>query len=245
MTLGASSSSSSMPAGSPLTVVVTEKLNRDNFLLWQAQVMPDIRGAQLYEFLDGSTPAPEKVLKTTDASGKEVTLPNPEYSKWISLDQSVLGYLVRNKSREVLTQMVGLTTTKEVWKAVLKMFSSQSKAHVVHLRTQLNQTRKENKTAVVYFNQIKTLADEMAVAGKPLDNDDVISYVLVGLEDETFNGFVAAITALIKAEKFTSLSDLYAQLISYEARLEDQNPTGDSSVNAATRGGQSGGYRGG
>jgi hypothetical protein len=181
MTLGASSSSSSMPAGSPLTVIVTEKLNRDNFLLWQAQVMPDICGAQLYEFLDGSTPAPEKVLKTTDASGKEVTLPNPEYSKWISLDQSVLGYLVRNKSREVLTQMVGLTTTKEVWKAVLKMFSSQSKAHVVHLRTQLNQTRKENKTAAVYFNQIKTLANEMAAAGKPLDNDDVISYVLAGL----------------------------------------------------------------
>jgi hypothetical protein len=47
--------------------------------------------------------------------------------------------------------------------------------------------------------------------------------------------------SLIKADKYDSLSDLYAQLISYEARLDDRNPTGDSSVNAATRGGKHGG----
>jgi hypothetical protein len=126
----------------------------------------------------------------------------------------------------------------------MEMFSSQSKARVVQLRTQLNKCRKEDKTAEVYFNQIKNLVDEMATAGKPLDNEDVISYVLAGLDDEPYNGFVAAITALIKADKYISMSDLYAQLISYEARLESQSPTGDSSVNASTRGGR-GDYRGG
>jgi hypothetical protein len=118
------------------------------------------------------------------------------------------------------------------------------RAHQVQLRTQLNKAHKENKTAEVYFNHIKNLADEMAAAGKPLEKDDVISYVLAGLNDEADNGFVAAITALIKADKYISLSDLYSQLLSFEARLEDQNPSGDSSVNAATRGGR-GGYRGG
>ncbi|KAK1605844.1 hypothetical protein QYE76_029517 [Lolium multiflorum] len=180
-----------------------------------------------------------------DKEGKEITVPNPEYARWISLDQSVLGYLLRNMSREVLTHMVGQSSSAGVWTAIMEMFSSQSKARVVQLRTQLNGTRKENKTATVYFNQIKTLADEMAAARKPLDTDDIVSYVLAGLQDEAYNGFVAAITALIKADKFISLSDLYAQLLSYEARLEDQNPTGDSSVNAATRGGRGGGYRGG
>jgi hypothetical protein len=96
------------------------------------------------------------------------------------------------------------------------------------------------------LNTIKSLADEMATAGKPLENEDVISYVLAGLNDETYIGFVAAITALIKAEKTISLSDVYTQLVSYEARLEDQNPAGgDMSVNAATRGGHGGGYCGG
>jgi hypothetical protein len=36
----------------------------------------------------------------------------------------------------------------------------------------------------------------MAAAGKPLEEDDVISNVLTGLNDDAYNGFVAAITAL-------------------------------------------------
>jgi hypothetical protein len=53
----------------------------------------------------------------------------------------------------------------------------------------------------------------MAAAGKPHAEDDVISYVLVYLNDESYNGFVAAITVLINAEKYISLSDLYSQLL--------------------------------
>jgi hypothetical protein len=176
-------------------------------------ILSEIRGAQLFGLLDGSMPEPARETKATDKDGKEIFVPNPEYARWISLDQCVLGFLVRNMSREMITQMVGQTSFGGVWKAVMEMFLSQSKARVVQLRTQLNKAQKENKTAEVYFNHIKNLADEMAAAGKPLAEDDVISYVLAGLNDEAYNGFVAAITALIKADKYISLSDLYSQLL--------------------------------
>ena len=172
--------------------------------------------------------APEKELLTKDKDGVEEKIPNPAYVRWIAQDQKLLGYLLRTMSREVLTQMVGQTTSAGVWSHVTKMFSSQSKARVVHLRTKLNQTRKENKTGAVYFGQIKSLADEMAIAGKPLDTEDIVSYVLAGLDDE-YNGFVAAITALIKAQQSISLGDLYSQFLSYEARLESQNQIGRAS----------------
>jgi rubrerythrin len=115
-----------------------EKLTKDNFLLWKTQVLPDIRGAQLFGLLDGSMPKPEKELKETDKDGKEVKIPNPGYAQWIAADQTVLSYLVRNMSRDVLTQMVGLTSAASVWKTVMEMFASQSKVHVVQLLTQLN-----------------------------------------------------------------------------------------------------------
>jgi hypothetical protein len=102
-----------------------------------------------------------KEVKTTDKDGKEIIIPNPKYARWISLDQCVLGYLVRNMSREIITQMVGQTSVG-VWKAVTEMLLSQSKARVVQHSTQLNKTHKENKTVEVYFNQIKNLADKMA-----------------------------------------------------------------------------------
>jgi hypothetical protein len=89
---------------------------------------------------------------------------------------------------------------------MMEMFSSQSQAQVVQLRTRLNQCRKEDKTSQAYLDEIKGLSDEMAAAGKLLDNLDVISHILLGL-DEEYDGFVAAISAFIKAEKNVSLSD--------------------------------------
>jgi hypothetical protein len=196
---------------------------------------------QLYGYLDGSIEAPEKEMTVKDKDGVETKIPNPDYGRWVAQDQSVLGFLVRNMSREVLTQMVGLRTSAAVWKAVTEMFASQSQARVVQLRTRLNQCRKENKTGQVYLDEIKGLSDEMAAAGKPLDNLDVISHILSGL-DEEYDGFVAAIIALIKAEKNVSLSDIYSQFMSYEARMESRKLIdGSLSVNTATRGGRGGG----
>jgi hypothetical protein len=122
----------------------------------------------------------------------------------------------------------------------MEMFSSQSQARVVQLRSRLNQCRKDDKIGQAYLDEIKGLSDEMAAAGKPLDNLDVISHILLGL-DEEYDGFVAAITALIKAEKNVSLSDVYSQFMSYEARMESKKSSDGSSVNSATRGGRGGG----
>jgi hypothetical protein len=60
------------------------------------------------------------------ADGKEVSVPNPEYSRWITQDQFVLGYLRRNMSKEILVQMFGHTSAAGVWGAITEMFSSQS-----------------------------------------------------------------------------------------------------------------------
>jgi hypothetical protein len=54
--------------------------------------------------------------------------------------------------REVLIQMVGLWTSAAVWKSMMEMFSSQSQARVVQLRTRLNQCRKEDKSGQVYLD---------------------------------------------------------------------------------------------
>jgi hypothetical protein len=80
----------------------------------------------------------------------------------------------------------------------------------------------------------------MAAAGKPVDNLDVISHILLVL-DEEYDGFVAAITALTKVEKNVSLSDVYSQFMSYEAHMESRKASDGSSVNTSTHGGRGGG----
>jgi hypothetical protein len=72
-----------------------------------------------------------------------------------------------------------------VWKKVTEMFSSQSKARIVYLHTELNQINQREifSSGADYFDQITTLADEMATADKVQD-DDIASYMLAGLDDQ-------------------------------------------------------------
>jgi hypothetical protein len=79
----ASSSSSVVPT--PLLgQVVAVKLNKGNYALWRAQVLPIIRGAQLQGYLDGTFIALEKEVdvKIVDKTKKES---NPEYIRWTAL----------------------------------------------------------------------------------------------------------------------------------------------------------------
>ena len=114
------------------------------------------------------------------------------------------------------------------------MFASQSRSRIIHLRSKLTSTRKGDTSAAVYFSKMKGFADEMATAGKQLDDDDLVSYILTGLDDE-YNPLIEAVSARIDP---ISLSDLYAQLLSTEARLEVQSSQFHMTANSASRGGR-------
>jgi hypothetical protein len=102
----------------------------------------------------------------------------------------------------------------------------------MHLRAKLASTRKGDMSMAVYFAKMKEYVDEMAAASNKLDNDDIVSYILTGLDAE-YNGLVENVSA--KTDPI-SISDLFAQLLAAEARIENQTQV-LMSVNAAARGG--------
>jgi hypothetical protein len=77
--MASSYSTPAVPAS--LSIAISEKLTRDNYRLWRAQVLPVIRAAQLEGFIDVSKRAPEKTLEVKKDS-KKVVVPNPEYVTW-------------------------------------------------------------------------------------------------------------------------------------------------------------------
>jgi hypothetical protein len=122
-TMAVSSSSFHLPTvpENPLGSVA-EKLTRENYTLWRAQVMPPIRGKRLIGILDGTVPQPEEWLVGTkkDDKGNEVEerVLNPEFIRWLAVDQLVLQFLLNSLSREVLTQVVGMETSAQMWDAL-------------------------------------------------------------------------------------------------------------------------------
>ena len=176
-------SNSSMGA-STLGHLILEKLTRDNFLVWRAQVLPTIRGAQLTSYLDGSKAMPLEKITVTKVDKTTEEVENPSYVQWVAQNQQVLGYFLSTLSKEVLIHVVHLESAMAGWKAVSEMYSSQSKSRIVQIHTQLSREQKGDMTAAAYFTKMKSLADEMAVALKKLDDDDVVSYILAGLDSD-------------------------------------------------------------
>jgi|UniRef100_A0A2N9EX99 hypothetical protein len=104
-----------LPPSPHLPVVhhlVTIKLNRDNYLLWKAQIVPYLRGQHLFGFLDGSRPAPPQILTVTTA---EISMPqpNPDYHTWLVQDQMILSALISSLTENILAYVVRCTTSRE------------------------------------------------------------------------------------------------------------------------------------
>ena len=78
-----SSTSSFQPT---LSGGVTEKLSRTNYILWRTQITPQLRGAGVFHYVDGTATEPAKTHVTKDAAGKETEGPNPLHPLWVKED---------------------------------------------------------------------------------------------------------------------------------------------------------------
>jgi hypothetical protein len=95
------------------------------------------------------------------------------------------------------------------------MFSSQTRAHTVNTRLQLATSQKGNSTVAKYINKMRSLGDEMATSGRPLEEEELVEYILTGLNHE----YDPIVPAVIARQTPVPLSKLYAQLLAFETRL--------------------------
>ena len=189
----ASSSSSGLAAAPSLGYPVTEKLAINNHTIWKAQILSALKGAQVFHFLSSATPIPPKtVAKSSEKPDEQVS--NPDFEAWVAKDQQILNYLLSSLSRDILAQVVALPTAAAIWESIEGMFASQSRARVINTRMALANAQKGSSSIAKYFTKMKTLADDMASTGKKLEDEEIASYILSGL-DIKYNHVVSAIAA--------------------------------------------------
>jgi hypothetical protein len=110
-------------------------------------------------------------------------------------------------TKEVLGQVAMESSAADAWCAILGLFTSQSRARIVHLCSKLATTRKgESTSCAAYYTLMKGFADEMAAACKCLDDEEVITCIVARLDFE-YNPFVEAFTAMMEPQ---TLNDLYS-----------------------------------
>ncbi|KAE8802082.1 Peroxidase 12 [Hordeum vulgare] len=99
-------------------------------------------------------PYPLRCSLSTD--DKHVCTPIPEYTTWYRQDQIVLSYLLAALTDDVLQQI---------------------KLDMVNFK-------KCNLSKVDYFAKIRANADQLAAAGRPMQDDDIITAIIIGLDNE-------------------------------------------------------------
>ena len=77
------------------------------------------------------------------------------------------------------------------------LYASRSHAQTVNIRIALATTPKGNSSIAEYVAKIRGVADEMAAAGKKLDDEEIVSYILAGLDGD-YNSIVSALCSRVE-----------------------------------------------
>lgn len=109
-----------------------------------------------------------------------------------------------------------MTTAAESWATIEVLHVSQSRARIISTRMALATASKGSSSISEYFTKMKSLADEMASAGRKLEDEELVSYILTGLDLE-FDSVVSTVAACVEP---ITVNELYAKLTSFEQRME-------------------------
>ncbi|KAL3835707.1 hypothetical protein ACJIZ3_010443 [Penstemon smallii] len=206
------SQSSSPPTFSlpPPSTLHTIKLTDENYLLWKTQILPYLKGHNLFGYIDGSFPPPQVL--------GEKSQPNLDFITWQQHDQAVLSLLVSSLSESIIAHVTSASTSREVWETLADLFAANSQAHVLQTTLQLASLKKGSDSVAVYYRRAKSLLDSLALAGKVVPPCDFIAYLLNGL-DSDYNPVVPSITAHISV---LTPAQVYSSLLQHESRLNHQ-----------------------
>lgn len=205
---------------------VTAQFTQDNYRTCQWQMVTYLKGQNAYGFVEGTIlPLPQIIPNRTPSDNCLATMANPAFLTWLQQDQMILSTLVFIISESLISQVIGYSTSSEVWNALERMYSSQSRARIMQVHYQLATLKKEGSSVTEYFQKFKALADTLAAAGQPLNDFELVSFLLAGLGPK-FGPFVTSVTTRVDP---MSIEELYAHLLTHEMCLE-HNSTATKAV---------------
>jgi hypothetical protein len=107
----------------------------------------------------------------------------------------------------ILSHLLDVNTTAEVWASINSMFKTASVTKARHLRDEPNDAKKLTMTADHYFTKMKGLASELSALGKPVEDDELLGYLLHGLDKAEYNPLITS----VNGNPSTSLDEFYEQ----------------------------------
>ncbi|CAN1165745.1 Retrovirus-related Pol polyprotein from transposon RE1 [Linum perenne] len=194
---------------------ITIKLDRTNYSLWRSTILSALEAYELDSFVLSPTP-PQETRFLTAADGSVTTEANPAFLEWRRSDRIVLIWLKSTMTDQALAIVARSSTAQMAWLSIDKAFQSQTRARRMAMRGQLQSITKGALSMMEYIEKKLALADSLAETLHPVADEDLIGYILDGL-DSTYGPFTSAF--MMRSEA-VHIDDLTGLLLNEEARLE-------------------------
>ncbi|KAL4565709.1 hypothetical protein LXL04_029812 [Taraxacum kok-saghyz] len=159
---------------------------------------------------------PDETRPVQPATTPPTTEPNPAYQQWKKKDRYVLLWLKSTLSERSLAIVARASSSRTAWLAIETTFQAQTRARRMAMKGELQTLSKGSLTMLDYIEKKRSIADALAETLNPISTEDLIGYILSGL-DSSYSPFTAAF--MVHGEDST-VDDLIGLLLQEEARLE-------------------------
>ncbi|KAM0043363.1 putative RNA-directed DNA polymerase [Helianthus debilis subsp. tardiflorus] len=184
------------------------KLTSQNFSVWRRHVQSTLIGLGLDGFINGTTVAPSKTISDK---------PNPAYTIWYRQDQVIFSAILGSCSDEIQPLIASAKTAEEAWKRLTSSFASNSRSRIISLKSKLAKNPKGNRPISEFLNEMRSIADELALVQSPVNEEDLMVHILSQLGEE-----YSSITAALKVrDQPISYPELFDKLVDFERSLKD------------------------
>ena len=188
------------------------KLTQTNFLVWRTQLQSTLIGLGVLGYLDGIVSIPNK----HQADGKS----NPAFSIWNRQDKIILSAMLGSCHEAIQPLISTSETSKEMWERLVTLFANKSRSRIISLKSHLHNNPCNSRSIAEYLQDIRSTADELALAGHPISDDDLVLHVLAGLGDD-YKDIGAAIKI---RESPMTFGELHEKLSDCERGLQSKYP---------------------
>ncbi|BBH02147.1 hypothetical protein Prudu_012630 [Prunus dulcis] len=206
------SSSDSAVAFPSVSQAIHIKLDRNNYPLWLAQILPLLKSRNLMSFINSAVVAPSPFLQ--DDKGKLTDDINPAYDTWIQQDQLVLSWINGSLSSTVLVTVARFTSARSTWVALENRFASPNQNRILQLRSELFRTARGDSSVADYLDKVNAIVDNLALSGSPLPDSDLLAVIMNNV-GPLYESTIASTQA---RETPITYADLEALLLSAEQR---------------------------
>lgn len=110
------------------------------------------------------------------------------------------------------------TTAREMWLKLMTLYANSSRSRIISLKSHLHNNPCNSRPIAKYLHDFRATADELALVGNPVSDDDLVLHILTGLGDD----YKSIQDALKVRESSISFGELHDILTDCERNLKSK-----------------------